>query len=44
MFGSAGRKASYTLDLSNWDVSNVTNHSSFNGYVTTKVIEPHWVS
>ena len=30
MFWGAGYSATYTLDLSSWDVSNVTSYSSFN--------------
>lgn len=36
--------ASYYLDLSTWDVSNVTSYENFNKYVTTKVTAPTWVN
>lgn len=33
---------SWTLDLSEWDVKNVTTHEEFNAGVETKVITPTW--
>ena len=40
MFSGAGASATYTLDLSGWNVSKVTKKLSFNEYVTDKVISP----
>ena len=40
MFNGAGENADYYLDLSGWDVSNVTYHVAFNAGVEDKVISP----
>ena len=40
MFYSMGKNAPYTINISNWNVDNVTNHDSINDYVTSKVILP----
>ena len=40
MFYFAGLNADYSLDLSVWDVSNVTEHAEFNTKVEKKVISP----
>ena len=42
MFYWAGRNADYNLDLSRWNVSNVTNHNNFAYQIGGTIIEPHW--
>lgn len=44
MFGYFGLNATYTYDLSDWDVANVTSHTNFNQYVSSKVIAPSFPS
>lgn len=44
MFYKAGYNASYSLDLSGWDVSKVTAYDQFNNGVSTKVVSPVWVN
>ena len=36
--------SSFSMDVSNWDVSKVTSYSFFNVGVTTKVVSPMWVN
>ena len=43
MFYNAGKSASWQLDCSGWDVTNVISHTNFNRGVTGKVTEPKWV-
>ena len=40
MFCDAGVNADYSLDLSGWNVTSVTEYDSFNANVSTKVIAP----
>ena len=42
MFYKSGYSATYSIDCTKWNVSKVTNHDSFNGWVTTKVKAPIW--
>ena len=42
MFSAAGLDATYTLDLSSWNVCNVIDHEQFNGDVDTKITPPNW--
>lgn len=42
MFRDTGKNASWRLDLSSWNVSNVCLYSGFNSGVETKVISPIW--
>ena len=42
MFRNTGMNASWRLDLSSWNVSNVCLYSDFNIGVETKVISPNW--
>ena len=44
MFYNFGKNATYTLDLSGWNVSNISSsyHYSFNDGIQTKVIAPTW--
>lgn len=42
MFALSGQEASYSLDLSGWDVTNVTSFDSFNGSVEDKVTAPNF--
>jgi len=45
MFRGTGANSSlFKIDCSDWNVSNVTNYSSFDNGVTTKVIPPKWVN
>ena len=44
MFYYAGYDASYTLDLSGWNVGKVTSYSGFNDGVSTKVTSPNFDS
>ena len=44
MFNGAGYNADYYIDLSTWNVTNVTSYSGFNYGVTTKIIAPIWVN
>ena len=44
MFWRTGLNATYTLNLSSWDVSKVTSHLYFNERVRSKVTAPTWVS
>lgn len=43
-FESAGYAADYLLDLSGWNVQNVTQYTEFNRYTTDKVIAPNWAN
>jgi len=40
MFYKAGENATYSLDLSGWDVTKVTSYNNFNSGVITKIIAP----
>jgi len=40
MFSNAGTNSSYSLDLSGWNVSKVTEHVDFKMYVESKIITP----
>ena len=40
MFASAGLNAKYSLVLSDWNVSNVTDYSDFNSNATDKITPP----
>ena len=42
MFRYAGVDAEFSLDLSVWNVCNVTDYTDFNTDVTDKVIAPNW--
>lgn len=42
MFFRTGMNCEWTLDLSSWDVKNVVEHTGFDEYAETKVIEPKW--
>ena len=42
MFYQTGLNADYSLDLSNWNVSNVTEYGNFNFGVASKIIPPVW--
>ena len=44
MFYYAGRKASFSLDLSNWNVNKVSSHDNFDGGVSNKVKAPQWLN
>ena len=44
MFTGAGYKATYSLDLSSWNVNKVTSYTGFNTAVTSKVTAPIWVN
>ena len=44
MFRYAGNHATYSLDLSSWNVNNVTSYTEFNTGVTSKVTAPTWVN
>lgn len=44
MFANAGTNSSYTLNLSGWNVNNVTAYSDFNYEVESKVTPPKWVN
>ena len=44
MFYNAGLNATYSLNLSSWNVSNVTTYTDFNTGVTSKVTAPTWVN
>ena len=43
MFNHAGYSAAYTLNLSSWNVSQVTSHADFNWGVESKVTQPTWM-
>lgn len=43
MFDNAGLKASYSLELSDWNVNKVTSRYKFNYGVTDKITPPTWV-
>ena len=40
MFNCAGKKASYSLNVSSWNVGKVTNYTGFDAAVESKVIDP----
>ena len=44
MFYMAGSKASYSQDLTGWDVSKVVDYAQFNKGVESKVTAPNWVN
>ncbi len=44
MFNCAGYNATYSLDLSGWNVTKVMSHSSFNDGVESKITPPVWVN
>ena len=44
LFMQAGDKATWSLNLSNWNVKNVLYHKCFDTAVETKVIDPKWVN
>ena len=44
MFFGTGKSASYTMDLSGWNVNNVTSYNNFNLNVESKIIAPIWVN
>lgn len=44
MFAYTGENVSWKLDLRGWNVGKVTQHSTFNINVTSKVIAPKWVN
>ena len=43
MFINAGYNAEWYIDLSGWDVSNVTTHAYFDSGINSKIGDPHWV-
>lgn len=42
MFFQTATRANYKLDLTGWNVDNVSNHDSFNSMVESKVLAPNW--
>jgi len=44
MLSEAGVNAEYSLDLSGWNVNNVTSYTYFNSYVESKITPPVWVN
>ena len=44
MFAHCFYTASYSLDLSGWDVDLVTDHTDFNKSVTSKITAPTWAA
>ena len=44
MFYKTGLNATYSLNLSGWNVNNVTDYTNFNYGITEKVTAPTWVS
>ena len=44
MFFRAGLNATYTLNLSSWNVNNVVSHQFFNNWVVEKITAPTWVN
>lgn len=44
MFYLAGAHATWSLNLSNWNVKNVTNYKNFCSQVESKITQPKWVN
>ena len=42
MFYQTGQYADWNLDLSSWDVGNVTGHNDFEKYAENQVVSPRW--
>ena len=42
MFNKAGEDATYSFNLSEWNVAKVTNHNGFDTSVEGKIILPDW--
>jgi hypothetical protein len=42
MFSGTAPDVDYLLDLSGWNVQNVTDYNRFNDMVETKVLAPTW--
>ena len=42
MFRKTGYEVKMKLDVSNWNVRNVTSYDGFNKYMKESILEPKW--
>ena len=43
-FNTTGCRATWSLNLSKWDVRKVTSNTGFRTYNESRIIEPNWVN